>query len=99
MDEETARRLLLEGDHQQRLMAARSLLGRVTVADRPLLTTTAAREYDQYVRAALSRLLVSLPTEDNQSGPDAATEHAARHMADAGLRSQVIRELTDQLTH
>jgi signal transduction histidine kinase len=97
MDQDLARRLLLEGDHHHRLEAARSLLGRVQPADRHLISTAAKREDDQYVRAALFRLLVSLPPDSPRSPGGSTTTDAARTSED--LRSQLVRDLTYELTH
>lgn len=96
MNDDLARRLLLEGDHHQRLDAARSLLGRVQPADRHLISTAAKREDDQYVRAALFRLLVSLPS-DSPRPAEGPTADAARASED--IRSQLVRDLTYTLTH
>jgi signal transduction histidine kinase len=98
MDADVARRLLLSGDHRQRLEAARALLGHGRASDRHLIATAARREDDQYVRSALLRLLVSLPLDQ---GTTAATETVGQPLAGTpeGLRSVIVRQLTDLLTH
>jgi signal transduction histidine kinase len=96
MDDESARQLLRTGNHRERLSAARFLLGRVQPSDRTLIRTAARKEDDQYVRAALLRLLVALPPEsaglDTSARTDAPTEIGDE-------RSRIVREVTNQLTH
>jgi signal transduction histidine kinase len=98
MDEDAARRLLLQGDHHERLKAARSLLGYARPSDRHLINIAAKREDDQYVRAALLRLLVSIGPEATKS-PDKSAVDENNVSESVDLRSKLVRELTDKLTH
>lgn len=97
MDPDVARRLLLSGEHRERLNAARSLVGHGRASDRHLVVTAAQREDDQYVRSALLRLLVSLPVAEGAIAGDPGGE--SRIDTEDGVRSEVVRELTDLLTH
>jgi signal transduction histidine kinase len=96
MDAASARRLLRGGNHRERLAAARALIGHALPSDRHLISNVAKREDDQYVRAALLRLLVSLPAHDGDIGRPLGPQ---KDPEPDDLKSGLIRLLTDQLTH